>query len=256
MKALLVGLILLLPLTVQAEQLTIFAASSLSEALSDVAASYEAANPGVKLRLHFAGSQVLAAQIEQGAAADLFISANPQTMARLLQDGLVGPPLIVASNRLTLAVIPERAKEIRTPADLADTDLLLVIGNPQVPVGRYTRELLDKLAADPAFGAARVKALRARVVSEENQVKAIVAKLLLGEADAGIVYQSDLVAPAARKLAGVSLPSDAMPQIHYPAAIVLEGATQTAKQFLHFLASSQGAEILLRHGFLPAGASS
>jgi len=254
MRTILLSLMLLfLPALAGAAELRVFAASSLTEALQDVAASYRLAHPDTDIDLHFAGSQALAAQIEQGAPADLFISANPAAMARLERAGLVETPRIIAGNRLALAITPEAAGKIRTPADLARPGLLLAIGNPQVPIGAYTRQLLDRLAADPAYGAALVNAIRTNVVSEENKVKAIVAKLLLGEADAGIVYQSDLQAPSARRLVSRALPCDSQPLARYPAAVLKDKETATATDFLAYLGARSGQQILQRHGLLPAG---
>ncbi|TYO96693.1 molybdate transport system substrate-binding protein [Geothermobacter ehrlichii] len=254
MKRLLVCLILLLAPTVAgADELRIFAASSLTEPLGEAATVYGDRHPGVRIRLHFAGSQTLAAQIEQGAPADLFIAASQDAMARLERAGLVEQPAFIARNRLVLAVTADMAEQIRTPADLARPGLLLVVGNPQVPIGAYTRRLFERLAGDPGFGAARVAAIRNNVVSEETQVKAIVAKLLLGEADAGIVYQSDLTAPAARRLVGRAFPCGDLPVARYPAAVLTGGNRRPAREFLAFLATPPGTDIMRRHGFLPPG---
>jgi len=253
MRCLLLSLFLvLLPTLSAAAELSIFAASSLTEALKEAAASYQQQHPGSSLQLHFAGSQTLASQIEQGAPADLFISANPAAMNRLQAAGMVKESEIIARNRLVLAVTREQAGQILTPADLARPGLLLAIGNPRVPIGSYTRQLFDNLASDPGFGAQRVTAIRANVVSEETRVKAIVAKLLLGEADAGIVYQTDLTAPSARLLVQRALPCGANPLASYPAAVLRQGQEDRARDFLNFLLAGQGRDILKRHGFLPA----
>ncbi len=250
-RLLLCLLLVPVPFTAAADELRIFAASSLTEAIGEAADRYGASHPDLHIRLHFAGSQTLAAQIEQGAPADLFIAANPEVMQRLVAAGLAEPPTIIAGNRLQLALTADAAEIVRTPADLVRPGLLLAIGNPQVPVGAYTRRLFERLAADPGFGAARVTAIRANIVSEETQVKAIVAKLLLGEVDAGIVYQSDLTAPAARRLVGRAFPDGDLPAIRYPAAVLAGGNRQPAQAFLAFLAAPPGRAVLLRHGLLP-----
>jgi len=128
-----------------------------------------------------------------------------------------------------------------------------VIGNPQVPVGRYTRQLFAGLADDPAYGPALVQAIERNIVSEENRVKAIVAKLLLGEADAGIVYQSDLTPAVRDRLSVIPLPERHNPKAHYPLALV-SGHQPDAEEFAAFLFSPAAQAIFSRHGFLPGAA--
>ena len=247
----LIGILLLasLPALAQATELSVFAASSLSEALRDVAQAYQARYPADKIVLHFAGSQALATQIEQGAPADLFIAANSSAMARLERNGLVEKPRTLLHNRLILAALPELAGQLASIKDLALNRLLLVIGNRQVPVGKYTRQLLSNLSADPAFGAELVKKIDKNIVSEENMVKAIVAKLLLGEIDAGIVYQSDLHSDAAQKLLAIPLPAQHNPLATYPVARTVARRADCDK-LLAFLFSSEALRLFAKRGFL------
>ncbi len=242
-------LILLLPTLAQAAELSVFAASSLTEVLREAAQLYQQQHPAVQVQLHFAGSQALAAQIEQGAPADLFIAANVSVMERLHGKGLVEKPELLLGNRLILAARPDLVPRPTAIGDLARPGLLLAIGNPQVPVGSYTRQMFKRMATDPAYGAELVSAIEKNIVSEENMVKAIVAKLLLGEVDAGIVYQSDLATANSRRLLTISLPQQHNPQASYPLARVTQSRTESAA-FSGFLFSAAAQEIFKRHGFL------
>jgi len=236
-----------------AVELSVFAASSLSEALQEVARTYQTRHPEVHISLNFAGSQTLAAQLERGAPADLLLAADPQVMTRLQQNGLVESPRLLLRNRLALAVRSDHQPPLQTLAELGRPGLLLVIGNPQVPVGRYTRRLLARLAYDPDYGPALVQALEKNIVSEENRVKAIIAKLLLGEADAGFVYQSDLNSASANRLRTIPLPDQHNPEARYPLAR-LKGAGPEAEEFGAWLFSPTAQAIFARHGFLPGEA--
>jgi len=252
-RALLVPLLLLTLLRpAGATELSIFAASSLTEALRDLAHNYEASHAGTRVLLNFAGSQTLATQIEQGAPADLFISANPSVMERLQRRDLVDAPRPLLSNQLVLAVRSELAQEITTYQDIARPGLLLVLGNPEVPVGSYTRQLLSGLAADADCGAALVKQIEENVVSEENQVKAILTKLLLGEADAGIVYRSDLTTDASRDLLIIPLPPQHLPQISYPMARIRGGNLKT-EAFVSYLYTEQARLVFASYGLQQEG---
>jgi len=245
-------IMIFLPTLVQATEVSIFAASSLTEVLGEVAQAYQVKNPEDKILMHFAGSQALAAQIEQGAPADLFISADTVAMERLLQKGLVQNPRPLVQNRLSLAVQPELINQISSIQDLSAHGLLLVIGNQQVPIGKYTRQLFDNLAADSAYGTELIQQVTANIVSEENKVKAIVAKLMLGEVDAGIVYQSDLATEAGRKLLAIALPEQHNPLATYPVALTTERQTDGSK-LLDFLFNPETQKIFTKYGFLTGG---
>lgn len=233
-------------LPAKAVELSIFAASSLTEVLTEVARNYEKQYPEDQMLLNFAGSQTLAMQIEQGAPADLFVSANRTVMNRLQNNALVSDVQPLLSNRLALAVRADLRPPLKSIADLARPNLLLVIGNPQVPIGHYTHQLLTGLATDAAFGPELVTRIKKNIVSEESRVKAIVAKLLLGEADAGFVYLSDITS---NKLSTVPLPEKLNPRVIYPLAKVRGGAV-ASDRFYNFLQTSATADIFRHHGFL------
>ena len=254
LRSLILPLLAILGFTVTASaaELAVFAASSLTEALHEVAQAYQAQHPEDRLNLNFAGSQTLAAQIEQGASADLFIAADTTVMERLRGRDLVEKPEILLQNQLTLVVRADLQANKMTLADLARPGLLLAIGNRQVPVGRYTRQLFARLSSDPAYGPVLVEKLERNIVSEENQVKAIVAKLILGEVDAGIVYRSDLTASNSQRLIAVPLPQQDNPKALYPLAKV-RGSQPRIEAFKAFLFSPAAQQIFIRHGFLPGG---
>jgi molybdate transport system substrate-binding protein len=246
-------IIILLPSLAQAAELSIFAASSLTEALREVTQAYQARYPADNIVLHFAGSQSLATQIEQGAPADLFISANTSAMQRLQKNGLVEKPRPLLHNRLVLAVQPELKDRLASIKDLSQNNLLLVIGNRQVPVGKYTRQLFANLSADPEYGTDLIDKISKNIVSEENMVKAIVAKLLLDEVDAGIVYQSDLHSATAQRLLAIPLPAQHNPLATYPVAMTT-GRQADCDQLLAFLLSAEAQQLFASHGFINGGA--
>ncbi len=223
--------------------LAVFAASSLTEAFHDLEQAFEAAHPEVDLQLTFAGSQVLRLQIEQGAAADVFASANPQHAEALARAGLASASVPFAWNELVVVVPP--GSPVATFADLPKASRL-VIGTEHVPVGQYTRQLLDR--ARVQLGAAFGDAVRARVVSEESNVRLVRAKVELGEADAAIVYRTDAASDRVRQ---VAIPAALNVRASYPIA-ALTGSPRPAQAaaFVAFTRSEPARAILARHGFL------
>jgi molybdate transport system substrate-binding protein len=223
--------------------LTVLAASSLTEALDSIVPAFEAAHGDVDVTTSFAGSSALAAQIEAGAPGDVFVAADETTMAALEERGLVGPSAVVARNRLTIVVEEGNPASIEDLADLARDDLLVVLCAPEVPCGRY---------AARALAAAGVEGVEPR--SLEENVKAVVSKVALGEADAGIVYASDVRASAA-DVDAVDIDGSDDPRLlaRYPAAVVRRPeAGRAARAFVDFLRSPRGQALLEAAGFLPA----
>ncbi len=228
------------------QPLRVFAASSLTDAFSDMAGAFEAAHAGTDVVLVFAGSQVLRLQIEQGAPADVFASANPRHMESLVSEGLVTRQRVLAENELVVIVPRGNPSRIEDFADLVRAERL-VIGTPYVPVGAYTREALRRAGAGgdlPGF-AARVLG---RVVSEESNARLVRAKVELGEADAAIVYRTD-AAPG--RVQTVRVPPRANVRAQYLIGVVA-GAENAAgaERWAGFVASPEGRRILSRHGFL------
>ncbi len=228
------------------QPLRVFAASSLTDAFREMAGAFEGAHPDTDVVLVFAGSQVLRLQIEQGAPADVFASANPRHMAALVEGGLVNGERVLARNELVVIVPPANPAGIESFADLVRAERI-VIGTPHVPVGAYAREALRRAGSGGGGGAFEEEVLD-RIVSEESNVRLVRAKVELGEADAAIVYRTDAVAGRVRT---VQLPPRINVRAHYLIGMV-EGAgnAAAAERWAEFVASPEGRRILSRHGFL------
>jgi molybdate transport system substrate-binding protein len=237
--------------------LTIFSAASLSDAFKEMATRIEQANPGTKLTFNFAGSSTLRTQLAQGARADVFASADEPNMLGAEQDGTIsGAARIFVRNLLVVIVPISNPAGIDTLQDLAKAKLKLVLANKDVPVGHYARQTLEKMSQDPAFGTDFSARVLANLVSAETNVKQVASKVQLGEADAGIVYSTD-VTPAMRSAVKViPMPSEFNVIAKYPIAVVQGARNESgARAFIAYVLSPAGQAILARHGFLVAGAS-
>ena len=232
--------------TPEREPLRVFAASSLTEAFQEMAAAFETASPDTDVVLVFAGSQALRLQIEQGAQADIFVSANHGHMESLTRGGLVSAERVLAENELVVIVPPDNPAGVESFGDLAKVERL-VIGTANVPVGAYTREALRRAETDgglPGFEAA----VMGRVVSEEHNVRLVRAKVELGEADAAIVYRTDAVPGRVRT---VQVPPGVNVRARYLIGVVAgAGNPAAAERWVGFVSSPEGRRILSRHGFL------
>jgi len=211
---------------------TVFAAASLTEVFPKIAKTP---------RYSFAGSDQLALQIRQGAPADVFASASPKQTQLLYHDGIVRKPVTFATNKLVVIVPKSNPASIHSVYDLRRSGIKLVIGDQSVPIGSYTRTLLDSLGIKDA--------VLKNVVSQETDVKGIVAKVALGEADAGFVYVTD-ARPVASKVQKFLLPAWAQPPIRYQVAVVSStGRRVEARSFMNKLLSKRGRLLLKRAGF-------
>jgi len=219
-------------------ELNVFAASSLKEAFTEIGAAYTATHPGVTVTFNFGASSELAAQIGQGSPADVFASADDANMTKVVDAvGTVGEPQQFATNSLEIIVGAGNPKGITGLADLARPDVLFVTAAPEVPIGKYAAKVLD------AAG------VTVTPKSLEQNVKGIVTKVTLGEADAGIVYVTDVLAAGATAT-GVPFPSEINVTAHYPVA-ALKGTTHgdAANEFVSFVLSGEAGAILSRVGF-------
>jgi len=225
--------VLALPATVSGgTPITVFAAASLLEVLPRIDKAP---------RYSFAGSDQLAIQIQQGAPADVFAAASPKQPELLFRNGIVRKPVVFATNKLIVLVPRGNPAHIRTAYDLRREGVKIVIGDRTVPIGTYTRQILDALG----ITAEVIK----NVVSEESDVKGIVTKVALGEADAGFVYRTD-AKPVASRTLSVALPVWAQPSIRYEIAVVKSSARpQAAKAFVKRLLSKRGRLLLKQAGF-------
>ena len=211
--------------------LTVFAAASLREAFPKIDAH---------ARYSFAGSDELAIQIREGAPADVYAAASPRHPAELAAEGLVEPPVVFATNRLVLVVPGDNPAGIGSVEDLAHEGVRLVIAAAGVPAGDYTRQVLETLGREDVLD---------RVVSEEADVKGVVSKVALGEADAGFVYATD-VAPVEDDLDLIELPEEAQPEVEYSVAVVRGSEREAdARVFVEGLLGEGGREALRDAGF-------
>jgi molybdate transport system substrate-binding protein len=219
--------------------LTVSAAASLQKALG---AYGQRLSPSP--RFSFGGSDELATQIRQGVKPDVFVAANQKLPAALFAEHLVEQPVVFAANRLVLAV-PAGSTRVRALADLEHPGVTLAVGSPSVPVGSYTRTVLQRLGPGPR------KRILANVRSQEPDVKGVVGKLIQGAVDAGFVYATDVKA-AGGKLAAIALPDALHPQAAYAAAVVTGTPRQAeAEKFVTALRQGGGQSELRRAGFEP-----
>jgi molybdate transport system substrate-binding protein len=218
-------------------RLVVSAASSMTEALTTCGQDYS----GADVRLSFAGSDELAAQIRQGVKPDVYAAANTKLPEELNKEGLLLKPVEFATNELVIAV--PKDSEIRSVDDLAADGVKLAIGSETVPIGSYTREVLARLPK------AEGDAILANVRSNEPDVKGIVGKLTQGAVDAGFVYVTDVNA-AGDELRAVKLPADLEPDVTYAAGVV-KGAKQPdqAREFVNGLTDGACADALKTAGF-------
>jgi molybdate transport system substrate-binding protein len=237
--------------------LTVYAAASLTDAFRELGRALEAHHPGLTVQFNFAGSQQLALQIEQGAPADVFASADQRWMSYASEKGLVeGASAIFARNRL-VAILPRtNPARIGGLPDLARRGIKLVLAAEAVPAGKYSRDALERLGAAPGFPPEYARRVLASVVSQEENVKAVVAKVQLGEADAGLVYRSDVTPSVSRYVRVLTIGDPYNVIASYPIA-VLKGArnAEAARWFVELVSSAPGQQTLQRHGLLPAAAA-
>jgi molybdate transport system substrate-binding protein len=218
-------------------ELKVFAAASLTVAFTELGERFTAANGGAKVTFNFAGSQALATQIQQGAPADVFAPADLANMDKVKD--LTGTPRNFASNRLQIVVEQGNPRNVQGLDDLAAGNLKVVLAAPEVPAGRYAAEVLGKAG------------VTVKPVSEEDNVKAVVTKVSLGEADAGIVYVTD-VAAGGDKVEGIGIPESQNVLAIYPIATVSESRSPgQAQAFMDLVLSAEGQQVLRANGFLP-----
>ncbi|MGH2996546.1 MAG: molybdate ABC transporter substrate-binding protein [Gaiellaceae bacterium] len=213
------------------EELIVYAAASLTEVFQELAPDG---------RFNFAGSDELATQLREGVDADVYAAASPRYPEELFEEGLVDEPRIFATNRLVLVVPRENPAGIRSVRDLGADGVRLVLGAEGVPIGDYTRTVLENLGASDVL---------ANVVSQEEDVKGVAGKVALGEADAGFVYATD-VKPAEDDVVAIELPAEAQAEVRYPVAVVAGTEDRgAAEAFVDLLLSEEGRRVLRKAGF-------
>jgi molybdate transport system substrate-binding protein len=230
--------------------LHVFAAASLTDAFTEIGKNFETANPGVAISFNFAGSQALRTQIEEGAPADVFASANKTEMDTLLTGGYIaeGTPQVFLNNRLIVILPADNLAGLHRLEDLANPGIKLVLAAEEVPVGKYARLALDQMNGQ--FGTGFKNKVLANVVSNEDNVKQVVAKVQLGEADAGIVYTSDAI--AAPELKTLEIPAELNVIAEYPIAAMRKPTNaDLANAFVAYILSADGQTVLQKWGFAP-----
>src|SRR5215475_10188636 len=234
--------------------LTVFAASSLTDAFNEVKTAFEQANSGVTVTYSFGASNTLATQLSQGAPADIFASANATQMnAAITAKRIAGKPHTFAKNRLVLIVPADNPAKITALKDLAKSGIKLVIAAKGVPVRDYTETMLTKLVKNPAYGNDFVTAFRKNVVSEEANVRQVSAKVSLGEADAGFVYRSDVTPDISSKVMIIQIPDSVNTLASYPIAVTDSSANpDLARKFIDYVRSEAGQKTLVKWNFISA----
>ncbi len=234
-----------------ASSITVFAAASLREAFTAAAPAFTAKS-GVAVVFDFAGSDALETQIASGAPADVFASANQAQMKKAADAGLLaGDPQVFARNRLVVIVPKDNPAKLASAADLARKGVKVVLAAPTVPVGNYARIAFANLAKRPAYGADFSTRVQANVVSEEIDVKAVATKVSLGEADAGVVYATDVTPALAAGVQVLAFPADSAPEAVYPLAVVRASKNaDAARAFVTFILSPEGQGYLKARGFI------
>jgi molybdate transport system substrate-binding protein len=223
--------------TSDAPEITVFAASSLTGAFGEIGRRFEDRD-GASVTFNFLASSDLAAQIGQGAPADVFASADEANMDTVVEAGLVArSPEVFAHNRLEIVVAPGNPRAVRALKDLEDPSLVVSLCNEDCPAGRYARDILQQAG------------VRVEADSLETEVKGVVTRVSTGEADAGIVYATDVQA-AERDVDGIEIPRDVNVVASYPIA-VLQGGPDAADDFVDYVLSPKGQEVLEEYGFLP-----
>ena len=228
--------------------LTVFAASSLTDVFTELAAEFETRNAGVDVLLNFASSTQLAAQLAEGVPADVFASANAAQMQVAIDAGRIaaGTEAIFVTNRLTIIVPADNPAGIEALEDLSEPGIALVLAVEGVPVRDYTDDIVAAMPADFQEG------FYANLVSEEENVRQVAAKVALGEADAGIVYTSDVTPDIAGQVLQIDIPEEQNVVATYPIAPAADSKhLETAQAFIEFVLSADGQVILSEWGFGP-----
>ncbi len=216
---------------------TVFAAASLQESFTQIGADFEAANPGVKVAFSFGPSSGLAQQINSGAPADVFASASAKNMEQVVETQAAETPTTFAKNVLQIAVPPANPGKVESVNDLAKPEVAVALCQEQVPCGTVSAQVFEKAA------------INVTPVTRENDVKAVLTKVQLGEVDAGLVYATDVTA-SGEKVKGIEIPADVNASTSYPIAVLTEAPNKAGAQaFVDYVLSSDGAKVITDAGF-------
>jgi len=237
---------------VEKRTLTVLAAASLTESFQELGTLFETEHEGVNISFNFAGSQALAEQLGQGAPADVFASANTKYIQVAVEKGQVDPDTVrtFAYNRLVIIYPKENQAGISAIKDLAKTGIKIDLADASVPVGQYALEFLEKASADAKYGQNFKDTVLQNVVSYEENVKAVVTKVSLNEADAGIVYCTDVTPDVANLVGTINIPDELNTIATYPIAPIIDSKNaELAQAFVDLVLSREGQAILGKYGF-------
>lgn len=249
MRPVTLALALLAVGSASAANVTVFAAASLTDAFTELGRAFDA-RTGNRTTFQFAGSQALRTQLENGARADVYASANAAQFGPLVGRGLVAAGQTFARNRLTV-IVPKNSTRVRTLADLAAPGLRVVIADRAVPVGDYTRRMLAAVDGAGTYGKDYSARFLRNVVSEEPNVRQVALKVQLGEADAAVVYATDVTPGLKDAVRVIALPTRFNQAASYPIGVVRNaGSPQAARAFVDYVLSGEGQRILRKWGFL------
>ncbi len=240
------------------DELTVFTAASLTGAFGEIGQLYEN-ETGMSVAFNFDGSQALRTQIENGAYADVFASANKKQMNALKDSGLISNSSMVVftKNKISLIIPKDNPAGINSLSDLSRPGLKIVMGTKDVPVGDYALQIIDKLGNDSDYGSDYKAAVLANVISQETNVNYVVTKVALGEADAGFAYVSDITEDLADRVDKIDIPDEFNVIAEYPMAIIQESKYPAESQeFVNLVMSDEGKAVLERYGFSPVESES
>jgi molybdate transport system substrate-binding protein len=232
--------------------ITVFAAASLTDAFTAIGKQFQQENPDVTVKFNFAGSNTLVQQIQQGAPADTFASADTQNMDKLTKSGDVTTPKTFAKNKLVVVIPASNPGKISDLEDLANQGIKIAVADSSVPVGNYTLEVLEKMSESDEYGPDYAKAVKANFVTKETSVKNVLSKVQTGEVDAGYVYVSDAYS-AGDEVKSIEIPDEYNVIADYPIATVKASKNaSTSDEFIDYVLSAPGQQTLEQYKFLPA----
>jgi molybdate transport system substrate-binding protein len=237
-------------------EIVVFAASSLTEVFQDMGTAFQQANPKTKVTFNFGSSSQLATQLGQGARADVFASADQTQMDNAKKaDAIAGTAKVFARNRLVLITPSDNPRQISSVNDLAKAGVKFITAQPSVPIGQYTAQMLAKASADPSYGSDFRTRVEGNTVSREDNVRQVVSKVQLGEADAAVVYSTDATPQVRDQLQLIQIPDPLQTLATYPIAVAKGSNAAGGEAFVAYVLSPAGTSTLTKWGFLPPTAS-
>ncbi|PKM52012.1 MAG: molybdate ABC transporter substrate-binding protein [Firmicutes bacterium HGW-Firmicutes-7] len=234
-------------------KLIILAAASLTEAYTDLEKGFEAKYTDIDLQFTFAGTTTLLPQIKQGLEADVFISANEAAMLELIKEGYIKEESanIFAHNQLALMVYKDTAFDVKSMEDILQEGIKVIVGEPNLPIGKYTVEMLDEIEAQGLYSENYKQLFMDHIVSLENSVKAIAIKVEMGEADVGVVYGTDFTALNNKWVHRIDIPKAYNPKATYELATLNNSKyKKIADKFIEYVLDKDGQDYLLKYGFM------